>query len=407
MTSDEQVVEVRLEQAVAGGAVLARPATGPVVLARDGLPGELVRVRIDRSAKRHLEGTVVEILEPSAVRRDPPCPHVAEGCGGCDLQHAATGAQVDLKRAVVLDALRRIGGLPEPDRLVTVGETLPATGYRTTVRGVVTDAGRFAFRGRRSHDAIGADGCLVAHPLVAELIDDGRFGDAAEVTLRVGARTGERLAIVDPMVGDVQLPDDVRVVGTDELAHGRRAWIHEVVNGRRFRVSARSFFQARADGADALVHAVSQQVGVANLPVGDGATVLDAYCGVGLFTAFLAAGGREVIGIEWNRSSVADAKVNLAGTSARVRPLDVAAWKPSPVDVVVADPSRDGLGRAAVDVVAATGAQTIVLVSCDAAALARDTALLGVAGYDLSAAVLIDLFPHTHHLEVVSRFTRR
>ena len=94
--------------------------------------------------------------------------------------------------------------------------------------------------------------------MLDELIVEGTFGAATEVTLRVGAETGERLALVAPTRDGVRLPDDVRVVGADELAAGKRAWIHEIVAGRRWRISAESFFQTRPDGAAALVDVVRE-----------------------------------------------------------------------------------------------------------------------------------------------------
>src|SRR5690606_39193843 len=106
------------------------------------------------------------------------------------------------------------------------------------------------------HDVVDVDSCLVAHPLLADLLRSASFGDAAEVTLRCGARTGERLVLAAPTADGVVVPDGVVLVGEDELEGGRRAWLHEEVAGRTWRVSARSFFQARPDGAEALVDAV-------------------------------------------------------------------------------------------------------------------------------------------------------
>jgi 23S rRNA (uracil1939-C5)-methyltransferase len=397
-------LELVLDQAVAGGAAIARPIDGPVVLVEGGLPGERVIAQIDARKKSFWRATAIDIIEPSPHRVAPPCPNVARGCGGCDLQHADTDAQAEMKREIVLDALRRIGRLTEPESRVSIGPGLPGTGFRTAVRGGVDESGRFAFRHRHSHDLVTPEHCLVAHPLVDELIDEGRFGTAREVTLRAGVGTGERMAIVTPTTDDVVLPDDVHVVGLDELRAGRRAWFHEIVDGRRFRVSARSFFQSRTDGAAALVGAV--RAALVDVGVDGPLPIVDAYCGVGLFGAFLGADGAPIIAIERNRSSVADARQNLSDASATLVSVDVDRWRSSPARAVVADPSREGLGRRAVEQLTATRAPRLVLVSCDPAALGRDTRLLGEAGYELAEATLIDLFPHTHHIEVVSRFDR-
>jgi tRNA/tmRNA/rRNA uracil-C5-methylase (TrmA/RlmC/RlmD family) len=98
--------------------------------------------------------------------------------------------------------------------------------------------------------------------------------------------------------------------------------------------------------------------------------------------------------------------VNLASRAARVTHGDVRRWRPRRVDAVVADPPRAGLGRAGARVVAGTGARRLALVSCDAAALGRDAALLRARGFDLERSTLVDAFPHTPHVEVVSRFAR-
>jgi 23S rRNA (uracil1939-C5)-methyltransferase len=133
--------------------------------------------------------------------------------------------------------------------------------------------------------------------------------------------------------------------------------------------------------------------------------LVDAYAGVGLFASILGAGRSvRVVAVESDPSAVADARVNLADLDAEVVASEVARWRPRRADVVVADPSRPGLGRPGVGAVAATGARRLVLVSCDPASLARDAALLHAAGYALVSVALVDAFPHTFHTETVSRF---
>ena len=233
------------------------------------------------------------------------------------------------------------------------------------------------------------------------------------MTLRVGAATGERMAVIHPDRDGVLLPDDVRIVGTDELAAGKRAWIHEVVADRRWRISADSFFQTRPDGAAALVDVVrAMAADVLDAPTdadGRPRTLLDAYSGVGLFAGSLAAGrdGWRVVAVEQSPSSVADARTNLADLDARIVRSAVERMRPTRAELVVADPARAGLGRGGAAVLAETRASRIVLVSCDPASAGRDLALLGGLGYDPVEAVVVDLFPHTHHSEVVTRFDRR
>ncbi len=136
--------------------------------------------------------------------------------------------------------------------------------------------------------------------------------------------------------------------------------------------------------------------------------VVDAYGGVGLLGAIAVPDAAHLVSVERSPSACADAELNLAARDAVVVESAVERWRPAPepFDVVLADPSRSGLGRDAVDVLTGTGAAVIVLVSCDAGALGRDARLLDERGYRFAGATMVDAFPHTPHVEVVSRFDR-
>ena len=389
-----------MDDIAAGGDGIGRGPDGRVVFVRGAIPGDTVTVEVTEDRPRLFRGVVGDVLRASEDRIAPPCVHVADGCGGCGWQHVDPDAQRRFKVRIIEEALRRIGrGLTCP---VTLAPVLPAVAFRTTVRCVVVD-GRAAFRAARSHDAVPVDHCLVAHPLIDELIASGRFGDATEVTLRVGAATGDRLALVDPEVGDgIEVPDDVRVVGEDAVRSGERAWFTDRVADRSFRISAGSFFQTRTDGAAALVEAV-RAAGRGSWGSG---RLIDLYGGVGLFAACLGDGMRIEV-VEASRSSAADARHNLADLDAKVIRVPAGRWRPDRADIVVADPPRAGLGADVVGRIAATGASRVVLVSCDPASFARDARLLSDSGFGLVSAPLVDLFPQTPHVEVVARFDAR
>jgi 23S rRNA (uracil1939-C5)-methyltransferase len=396
--------DVRITGVAIGGAGVAREPSGRVLFVDGAIPGELVGVELVAERRDHARAVAVDVIEAAPSRVAPPCPFVAAGCGGCGWQHVDPVAQRSLKVELVADALRRLGGVGEPQ--LTLGPALATTGYRTTLRGVADEAGRFSLRRHVSHHLVAVPGCLVAHPLVVEVLAEGRFPPGAEVTVRAGARTGERLVVVDEVPGegiggDVAVPAGVRVVTGAELAAGKRAWLHEEVAGVRLRVSARSFFQAGPEGAEALIAAVGAAVG----EVGDGRRLADLYGGVGLFATTVGRRARVEL-VEASASSAADARVNLQGLDARAVRSDVARWHPRRMDVVVADPPRAGLGRGGVRAVAATRAARVALVSCDAGALGRDVRLLRAAGYELVSSTLVDVFAHTPHVEVVSRFDR-
>lgn len=388
-------LDLRIDGVAVGGDGVGRDAGGRVVFVPGALPGERVRVRVTEAKRRFARGELVAVDEPSPDRVEPRCPHVAGGCGGCGFAHVAPAAQRRLKADEVRQALERLGGVDDPD--VRLGPELPVWEARTTVRAAVVH-GRAGFRMARSHDVLAVDSCAVTHPLVAELLVDGRFGDAREVVLRAGARTGERSALVTPTAEGVSLPDDVLVVGADEVRAGRRAWIHEELAGRRWRVSVGAFLQARPDGAEALIDLVGEAL--AGAPEGP---LVDLYAGIGMFAGTVGA-GRRVTAVERSRDAAADARVNVPG--ARVVRVAVERWRPSSAAAVVADPARSGLGTAGVEKVVATGASQVALVSCDAGSLGRDAALLASHGYRLAWSTLVDLFPHTPHVEVVSRLIR-
>ena len=390
------MVRLRPERFVAGGEALARADDGRVVFVRGGMPGDDVDVTVTEEHGDWARGVVETIHEASSDRVTPPCPHRREGCGGCDWQHVAESAQLPAKVAVVADALRRTGKLP--DAIVRAAGSVPARSYRTTIRVVGDSDGRAAYRKERSNDTVSASGCLVAHPRLVGIIDSIAVTPGVEVTCRVSEATGEVTALWDSKAGVVTgLPPDV--------ATGPTAALTEVVAGHRLRVSSPSFFQSGPAAAELLV----ERVRCAAPELAGARRVLDAYAGVGLFAVAATSSATHVVTVESSRSAVADCRVNLGDRQARVERCEVGAWTPKPresFDVVIADPARTGLGKPGTRAVAAAAAPVLVLVSCDPVSLARDVTLLRQHGYQHESTDVIDLFPGTHHVEAVTRFTR-
>lgn len=420
----EPRVVLQVERMVAGGLGLGRDESGRILLVEGGLPGERVAVHVTQSSQRMARGVVREVLAPAEGRRVAPCAEVDAGCGGCDLQHAQPDLQLRVKVEIVTDALFRIAHLSQVP--ISIGQELPSTRYRTTLRCAVTahasearpaleishagqidavaQVGAVGFRKRQSHEVHPVASCLVAHPLIEELMQAGNFAGATEVTFRVGARTAERMVIVAGQAKPNKafgLPEDVRVVAQEALSGGAQAWIHEHVAGHRFRISARSFFQARPDGAEALIAAVARAVAPFDA-VSD--RLVDLYGGVGLFTAGLSA--QRAVLVERSESSISDARINLAELGTKIFSGSVERWKPVAADVVVADPARAGLNVSGVAAISATGAERVALVSCDPASLARDLALFVQAGFEVGGVELVDMFPQTHHIETVATLRR-
>ncbi len=370
------------------GDAVARDPEGRVISIPGAIPGEHVRVKTLARRRGIVHTRVVEVIEASPNRVDPPCSEVSRGCGACQWQHIDLEAQREYKRELIAAALGLSNG-PEEARLRPTVVLAP-TGFRTTVHAAVTNT-RAGFRRYRSHRVVPVDGCLVAHPLLVELITHGTYGDASEVLLRCGARTGERLAMPTPRAAKIDVPDDVRV-----------DHIHELAAGREWRISARSFFQTRPDGIDALAAAVI----TAAAEIEPAGRALDLYSGVGVFAGVLAEVGWSVTAVESDHNAVDDARTNLRQFDALTVRADVTTWKPPLSDLVVADPSRAGLDKRGVEVVTRSGARRVILISCDATSLRRDAALLQRSGYTLSYATPVDLFPHTFHVEVVGVYDR-
>ena len=391
-----------IERLVAGGDALARLEDGRVVFVEGALTGEVVDVEITQSKKDFARATLASIVTPSPHRVDPPCPNVARGCGGCSWQHLDHAVHGDTKAELVTEALRRTAHLE--DVPVRFGGSLPPSASRTTLRMAVDGNGRLGLRKSHSHDVVALEDCLVAHEMLVEMLADARVEGASEVTMRCGVSSGERgVWLHDDKGRDAKgatiigLPRDVKI--------GRRAVVHETVHGVNLQVSMPAFFQTSAIAAELLVNAVNSAAGDAALS-GDFGPIVDAYGGGGLFSATLVDTDVDIVLVESNKSACNDAHVNLADHQVRIEQVAVEQWRPIEAGLVIADPARNGLGRVGAEAIVATDAPRIVLVSCDAVAGARDIRLLMDAGYSCESVTVLDLFPHTPHVEVVTALSR-
>jgi 23S rRNA (uracil1939-C5)-methyltransferase len=392
-------MEVTAQQLVAGGDALARLPSGKVIFIEGALPNEVVRISLTDTRRDFGRGVVEEIIEASPDRRTPPCKYVAKGCGGCAWQHISPEAQYEAKVRIVAESLARTGKVTSAaasvDNIMRFGVVNPV-GSRTTVRIAFDADGKPGFRARASHDVVAVDTCLVAHPLVNEVLShiSAVPGSDAEVTLRCSVSTG----VVGLLVhGDV---DDINGLDAADIA-GDEARLSEHIGDADLAVSMGAFFQSSPQGAELLVNAVRALAGPEALTGSLGA-IVDAYGGGGLLSASLVPSHVPVILIEENEFAIDDAKVNLRGRNAKIVPAPVEDWRPSPAGLVIADPARSGMGANGVKALVASGAPRFILVSCDPAAGSRDVRLLCEAGYQVDAVGVLDLFPHTNHLEMIT-----
>lgn len=390
------VIEVSPERFIAGGEAFGHGPDGRVVFVRGGLPGDTATVEIVEQKGEWSRGVVTAVSTGAPDRVEAPCVRRREGCGGCDWQHLAVPAQLPAKMEIVRDALRRTGKLEDPS--LEFGSAVGAEGYRTTVRVVGGRHGDASYREDRSHDTVQASGCIIAHPGLLPVIERIRITPDLEVSLRVSVATGQITARWDRRRGEVEGL-------TRSVYAGHNAHLTERVAGHDLRVSAGSFFQSGPRAAELLVDAVRR----AAPELADARTVLDAYAGVGLFAVAATSPSSKVITVETSKAAVGDARVNLAGRDARIEQSEMSTWRPErglTIDVAIADPARSGLGRPGTGAIVAASPPVLALVSCDPVALARDVELLGRSGYVHDGTEVLDLFPHTHHVECVTRFVR-
>lgn len=423
MTPD--VVEVELTAMAHGGSALGRHE-GRVIFVPYSIPGERVRVEIVESHPRWARARLLEVIEPSTHRVEPPCPHFGPGgCGGCHFQHIDYEAQAEYKRQVVGDQMNRVGRLPDAPVRDIIAAAEP-WGYRNHAQFSVTTDGRLGFLSTdalRSADAaasarpsvVPVQECLILDPLLDDLWAalDMEWPQLHRLSLRCGSATGDLMAVFElDHYEDFDIEVDFPVSCALLLADGEvvvllgRSHYFEHVAGRDYRVSAGSFFQVNTGGAEALVILVQEAI-----PPAAGGSLVDLYSGVGLFALALADRASRIVGVEANASAAADFRYNAQGLEHVLLIEDTAhsalAEIEDPVDYLVLDPPRSGAGRAVMRDISRLSPAKIVYVSCDPATLARDARTLVEGGYELLEVQPLDLFPQTYHIETLAVFRKQ
>jgi tRNA/tmRNA/rRNA uracil-C5-methylase (TrmA/RlmC/RlmD family) len=374
-----------IEKVAHGGHFIARHE-GAVFFIRHGIPGEQVVVEVTSTGKSFNRGDVLEVIQPSPDRVKAPCNYAHRlGCGGCDFQHIAISRQRELKSDVITEQFARIAKM---DLKVAVEEVSDPLHWRTRAILNIDGSGKAGFFISRSHNSIQIAECLTCVP---EL----KLSEIASRTWQPNTK----LEISANKSGD-------RIVAGSEVFEGPKELV-EVVGESTFQVSHSSFWQSHKSAPTVLTEAVMQY---AELQSGD--QVLDLYGGVGLFTAAaLSAVGEtgRVDLVEASSSAVGDAKNNFENIpNVNIYLGDVAKIMPriGSADVVILDPPRDGAGALVLQQISALNPERIVYVACDPAALARDCGFANDLGWKLTNVRAFDLFPMTHHIEMVALFTR-
>jgi 23S rRNA (uracil1939-C5)-methyltransferase len=441
---------LNIEKLIYGGDGLARlPAESPsnkdrgrgkAVFVPFVLGGEQIEAALTEEKPGFARAHASAIVEPSPHRVQPACPHYAR-CGGCHYQHAGYEHQLEIKKEILRENLRRIAKL-ELECEIQVHPS-PAWNYRNRSRLQVRTrpefaAGYFKFA---SHELLPVEECPISSPLInrgiATLWQAGRSGKAVEGVREVEffansddtqilleflcapearrasvrAWAEDLCATMPEIAGVVALREPQKGIQEPLVAVGASEMTYQTRNAG-YRVSAGAFFQTNRFLTDELIKIVTAGR--------SGELALDLYAGVGLFSTALACNFRHIVSVETSQTAANDLQYNLPvnGKAVRAtaeqylsefgdqgRPSDTLPQLLHP-GLIVVDPPRSGLGERVTHLLASANASRVTYVSCDPSTLARDLVPLRVSGYRVEEVHLIDLFPQTFHVESVVQLVR-
>ena len=369
-------MRLKVEKIVTDCLGLSHDESGRTVLIRGALPGEVVECTILGGARGVLKAAVVDVLEPSSMRRVPICPYYGL-CGGCSFQIVSEHDSASIKESIVCDNLLRIGKLSElpPFEEPAFGDE---RGYRHRARFHVSLRDRhWGFMARESNEIIHIDNCPLLSSRLDALLRDGRELIEAARKAMFENRAKGGIAEVSAFAGD----DDVSL-GSEPVTI--------TIGDIRYLVSASVFFQSNPRVLPELLSFVRDNA--------RGNVVMDLYSGVGTFSALFEGRSRRVYAVEKDRRCLALSEKN--APSAFSFTSDVAAWKRKETavpDTVIVDPPRVGMSREALSLIASFGAGRIIYVSCDSATAARD--ISNLREYSVTKARVFDFYPGSGHEE--------
>lgn len=402
--------EVTFESLAYGGEALGHLADGRVVFVPFALPGERARVRLVQEQARFARGELVELLQPSMERNRPRCKHFGS-CGGCHYQHMSYERQLEAKAGILQDQLQRIGKIDNPPVRSMVPSVNPWN-YRNQVQFHLTRQAKLGFVRADSRGVFAVEECHLPEETIGQAWPQIELEEGLGIE-RVSLRAGAEGDVMLVLEGDAETLPELELEAEMSVVHvsGETAtpltgedhvWMR--VLEREFVVSAPSFFQVNTATAERMVQYVLE------LAAQSSDTIIDGYCGVGLFSAFLAPRCRRLIGIEASAAACRDFETNLDE-------FDNVELYEAPVEdtlpaldaqpgLVVLDPPRAGLAPPVIEALSKSRPAKIIYVSCDPSTLARDLRQLIQDGFHLVQVTPFDMFPQTYHIESISLLER-
>ncbi|MEK3662632.1 23S rRNA (uracil(1939)-C(5))-methyltransferase RlmD [Paenibacillus sp. FSL F4-0236] len=438
---------------------------GFTLFVQGALPGEKVRAKVLKTKKQYGYAKLLNLVEASSARIAAPC-EIYDQCGGCQLQHMDYAAQLAWKRQLVVDNLERIGKLQVSGGGGDAGTdqaagilVRPTLGmdepwrYRNKAQVPigVTEGGLVGgFYARGSHRIIDMETCLIQHEdnddVVRKVKEIGRKrgitaydeesgkGLLRHVVVKKAFRTGEMMVVLvtngeriphlDEWITEIrrEIPavtsicQNVNTKQTNVIFGDttRTLWgndvIYDYIGDVKFAISARSFYQVNPAQTEVLYGKTVEYAGLTG-----NETVIDAYCGIGTISLFLAQHAKQVYGVEIVREAIEDARANATLNGMDNVVFEVGAsedvipnWKEKGItaDVIVVDPPRKGCDSRLLETILAMKPERVVYVSCNPSTLARDLRVLEDGGYKTVEVTPVDMFPHTVHVESVALLVR-
>ncbi|HHB75430.1 MAG TPA: class I SAM-dependent RNA methyltransferase [Desulfobulbus sp.] len=419
---------LEIKKIIAGGNGLGYLGDGLVAMVPFVLAGELVRVAEIRRCSGYIMAELLRVLRPSPLRRQPRCRYFSR-CGGCKLQHISSTGQRVVKEEIIDELVSRAHLSPGGE----VAALLPspqAEGYRHRVRFHLSRSGEIGFHRSGSNELVAVHHCLLAAPAVNRALEELI---ASGLLLEIGRYCRQVEFVCSPddqlvsatllLSGKRKLPGLTAAAvlnlqtltglvvrrGKNRVYAGGSNSVRQTFAGGRssytLQWDSHCFFQVNPMQNRQLVRLVLGHAG--NLT---GQRILDLFCGMGNFSIPLALAGAAVTGVEWNRHAIDAARKN--GRDAGVGAItfiaaDVTKYLQACIggentyDLLLLDPPRQGLGRAA-RLLPALACEKIIYISCDPATPVRDVGFLVQEGYHLSSMTPVDMFPQTHHIECVA-----